>query len=86
MRIEQLIIRDPDYATEVITFIDGVPADRVEGLVWITEQVDPGAGYDGAEWDEETEATRANDSLSPAFRARVVEARETYADNQYIER
>lgn len=81
-RIELLIVRDPDAETEVIVFVDGeqVTPDA-------EEHVDPGAGHTRDEWDDYTndvEEGMTFEYLTPAFREAVVEARNAWADNEYI--
>lgn len=81
-RIELLTIRDPDAATAVVVFVDG---ERVTPDA--EEHVDPGAGHTRTDWDEDTEAIATGvtyDYMTPAFREAVVEARNTWADSEFI--
>lgn len=80
-KVEMLVVRDPDAQTDVTLFMDGVEFTDVS-----YEHVDPGAGYDGSDWDEHTESVSTDKSYSQAFREAVVRARDEHADSQYIDR
>lgn len=79
MTVEILHNRNPDAACDVQVFVDGVLVlpDRFVS-------VDPGAGYQRADWDEMKAAEFAED-MSPAFRSAVESSFETADDSKYIE-
>lgn len=51
-RIEVLMVRDPDHATEVELFVDGRPISETPKISVAEFDVDPGTGYVWADWVE----------------------------------
>lgn len=72
--VEVLVVRDPDYYTDVEVWVNGV---RWAGEI-VT--VDPGAGHERSEWV----AARDNVTGSPEFVAAAREAYDRYADSKYL--
>lgn len=80
-KLEILHQRDPDSGCVHTVFVDGAQTQDYD-----LEDIDPGAGYEGSDWDERLEATRQDEDRSPAFRDAAVQALEESADSQYIDR
>lgn len=81
VRIEILHTRDPDASCEMTVWVDGVRVDNVT-----VEDIDPGRGYEGDDWDESTADVATIEHYTPEFREAVVAVRNAYSDNRYIER
>lgn len=79
-KIEVLVVRHPDGGTALELWLDGEPSDA-----WSVEYVDPGAGYRRTEWDAQTQETAGLDGYSNRFREAVVEARNEWADSEFIQ-
>lgn len=79
-RIEILVVRDPDGATTLTVFVDGV-----ETTDYVEQVVDAGAGHMRSEWDAETKAIRKDKTLTKAFRKAVVAERQDPPGGQYID-
>jgi hypothetical protein len=75
--VEILHQRDPDSSCVVTLFLDGVETDD-----FTLEDIDPGAGYSPAEWDERVAEVRT--SYSPAFRTATLLALGESNDSPYI--
>lgn len=79
-KIEVLVVRHPDGGTALQLWLDGEPSDA-----WSVEYVDPGAGYQRSEWDEHTQEVAGLEQYSPAFRETAVQARNEWADSEFIQ-
>ena len=83
MRIEILHTREADGGCEVDVYIDGQPV-RDDVTV---QDVDPGRGYPLEDWQETTAFIEADPTLSDAFKAAVLAARDAEEeDSEFIER
>jgi hypothetical protein len=76
MKVEILHQRDPDAGCVHTVFVDGVAIED-----YTVEDVDPGAGYERADWDARFEM---DESYSPAFREATVAALTAAGDSPYI--
>lgn len=77
--VEILHVRDPDGGCDITVLVDG---ERVQ---YEEVTVDPGRGHDRADWLENIEHVRANDDLTPGFRALAVAELEAASSSKYIE-
>jgi hypothetical protein len=78
-RIEILTVRDPDGPTYVQMFVDGV-----ETSGYTEYDVDAGAGHMRSDWDATTAEIKADEALTPAFKAAVLAARAEPPGRKYI--
>lgn len=81
-RVEVLTVTPEDGDAYAVVFIDG---EQVTPHA--SEDVDPGRGYDEADWDEHTAhvAEQARAGLySPAFTATVLAERATARGSRYV--
>lgn len=83
MKIEILHQRDPDSACEVRVFIDGTEIDD-SGVDYVS--IDPGAGWDGADWDESAEWDTAPErNRSESFSNAISEAYDEGKESPYVD-
>lgn len=81
-RVEIIMFRDPDSATDVRVFVDGVDCTESATI----EDVDPGAGYERGEYEAVTDELELmphgdDGTLSPAARAVLVQWRRDAAES-----
>jgi hypothetical protein len=80
VKLEILHTRDSDGGCYLDVYIDGEPVTEFR-----VQDVDPGRGYDIADWRETTEFVAADETLTEAFRGAVVTARETWENADGID-
>lgn len=78
MKIEVLMIRDPDTSTEVRLWIDGVETG------FASESVDPGAGHEKFSWLGTQVSVLMRDDYSEGFKAAALGAYQSYDDSEYV--
>lgn len=57
MKVESIVVRDPDGPTDVYVFVDGKPVESVEYVI------DAGAGHYWEDWRETRDANLASASV-----------------------
>ena len=82
MKIETIVVRDPDGDTSVETFVDGEPASTDN----VTEyEIDAGRGYDWSDWCASRDFDLAAAS-HPKVRAALEEAYDDPPGGKYIDK
>lgn len=77
MKVETVIVRDPDGGTEVSVYVDGEPVDASEYVI------DAGAGWEWEDWCERRDSMLAE--ASPAARAELESALDDPPGGQYVD-
>ena len=80
IRLEILHHRDPDSSCEHVIFLNGV---RLDWSQVDLEDVDPGAGYEKADWKERIKDAKKADYRTPEFRQLVVDALKANKNSKY---
>ena len=85
MNVEVLAVRHPDANTDVLVWLDGVPADQAQQHTVHVHDVDPGRGYTTSDWESEIAAVRRTGQFSTGFRDAIVTAMEGYRGHRYLD-
>ena len=80
--IDIIVTRDPDSSTEINVYVDGKAVWDLPGVKFNIVSLDPGAGYDREDWNEQRDY--AARSVHPDLVDEVNELYESLGDSPYI--